>query len=490
MVFLNKLINAITAHAGRNALHIEGRYVTYHQFAARILAIQQLLQQQYSTEQHIGVVMADNADTYASVIALLLLGKTYVPVNPAHPAERTVQITEQAGLHLLLSAAPFDASARITVINTLQLAPVEGIPHCTGEDISNKYAYILFTSGSTGVPKGTPITYHNLGSFVDAFFALGYITSEHDRYLQMFDLTFDLSVMSYLIPLCTGACVYPVPDKGMKFMTVYSMLEEHEITFALMVPSILSSLRGYFDEISLPAMKYSLFCGEALHKDLALEWMKCVPNAVIKNVYGPTEATIFCLTYTVDAQAEVIENNGIVCIGKPMQGMGAIVADENNMPLADGEKGELCLTGNQLTPGYLDPEKSKPVFFVHNGVRHYRTGDIALRLADGNFIYCGRADHQVKIQGFRVELGEIEHHARTMYACNAVAIPVSNAQGMSQIDIILEKEAADKEEIIAGLKTRLPSYMVPTEVHFILPFPLNVNGKTDRKALGKIISGI
>jgi non-ribosomal peptide synthetase component F len=313
--------------------------------------------------------------------------------------------------------------------------------------------------------------------------------SEQDRFLQMFDLTFDLSVMSYLIPLCIGASVYPVPEKGMKFMTVYSILEEHNISFALMVPSILSSLRQYFPEISLPAMRYSLFCGEALHKDVSLEWMKCIPNAIVENVYGPTEATIFCLTYRLDPTKEIVESNGIVCIGTPMEGMGAIVADENNQPVADGEKGELCLSGHQLTPGYLDPEKSKPVFFDLNGVRHYRTGDIAYRRTDGNFIYCGRLDHQVKIQGFRVELGEIEHHARTVYACNAVAIPVTNAQGMSQIDIVLEKETTNKDTIIAGLKDRLPSYMVPTDVHFITPFPLNVNGKIDRKALTKTILG-
>lgn len=488
MKFLRRLIDSFNTYPQRDAIFIADKHYSYSAFAARISAIQVKLQQHWD-EQQVGVVMGDHVDTYASVIALLLMGRTYVPINPSHPAERSAQILEQANLRLILTGLPYAGVAGSTVVNTSELADVTETPFCTTEDVDSKYAYILFTSGSTGVPKGTPITYHNLDYFVTAFFALGYQMSEQDRFLQMFDLTFDLSVMSYLIPLCIGASVYPVPEKGMKFMTVYSILEEHNISFALMVPSILSSLRQYFPEISLPAMRYSLFCGEALHKDVSLEWMKCIPNAIVENVYGPTEATIFCLTYRLDPTKEIVESNGIVCIGTPMEGMGAIVADENNQPVADGEKGELCLSGHQLTPGYLDPEKSKPVFFDLNGVRHYRTGDIAYRRTDGNFIYCGRLDHQVKIQGFRVELGEIEHHARTVYACNAVAIPVTNAQGMSQIDIVLEKETTNKDTIIAGLKDRLPSYMVPTEVHFITPFPLNVNGKIDRKALTKTILG-
>jgi acyl-coenzyme A synthetase/AMP-(fatty) acid ligase len=234
-------------------------------------------------------------------------------------------------------------------------------------------------------------------------------------------------------------------------------------------------------------MRYSLFCGEALHADVSREWMNCVPNAIVDNVYGPTEATIYCLTYRLPATTAIVENNGIVCIGTPMQGMGCIVVNDNNLPVADGEKGELCLYGHQVTPGYLDEEKNKVAFFEIDGVRYYRTGDIAQRLPDGNYIYCGRADHQVKIQGFRVELGEIEHHTRALCGCNAVAVVVTTPQGGSQIDIVLDMPAASEQDVIAGLRSRLPSYMVPTRVHAITPFPLNVNGKTDRKELTKLI---
>lgn len=487
MDFCLQLQQSLLMNAERNAFCIQNKYYSYAAFAQRVAAIQQRLADDYADTIRVGLTIADHIDTYATIVALLLSGRTYIPLNAHHPAERTMRIVEQAELTVVFSQNSDSIWPGVVMVDTTAIAnsnlPVQ---RCTG-DIASSYAYILFTSGSTGVPKGTPITYHNLNSFVSAFNALGYELNELDRVLQMFDLTFDLSVTSYLNPLLAGACVYTVPDKGMKFTNVYALLEEYKLTFALMVPSVLSFLRPYFEEIHLPEMRYSLFCGEALHADVSREWMNCVPNAIVDNVYGPTEATIYCLTYRLPATTAIVENNGIVCIGTPMQGMGCIVVNDNNLPVADGEKGELCLYGHQVTPGYLDEEKNKVAFFEIDGVRYYRTGDIAQRLPDGNYIYCGRADHQVKIQGFRVELGEIEHHTRALCGCNAVAVVVTTPQGGSQIDIVLDMPAASEQDVIAGLRSRLPSYMVPTRVHAITPFPLNVNGKTDRKELTKLI---
>ncbi len=490
MDFCLQLEQSLLKNAARNAFCIQDKYYSYAAFAQRVAAIQQRLEVGYAGTLRVGLTIADNIDTYATIVALLLSGRTYIPINAHHPAERTMRIIEQAGLDVVFSQNIDVAWPGVVTEDTTAIANGNRQVQRYAGECASSYAYILFTSGSTGVPKGTPITYHNLDAFVSAFDALGYELNEEDRVLQMFDLTFDLSVTSYLNPLIAGACVYTVPDKGMKFTNVYALLEEYQLTFALMVPSVLSFLRPYFDEIRLPEMRYSLFCGEALHADVSREWMKCVPNAVVDNVYGPTEATIFCLTYRLPATNDIVAHNGVVCIGTPMQGMGCIVVNDDNQPVAEGEKGELCLFGHQVTPGYLDEEKNKVAFFGLDGVRYYRTGDVAQRLPDGNYIYCGRADHQVKIQGFRVELGEIEHHARMLCACNVVAVVVTNEQGASQIDLVLEAEVADQNEILKGLRGKLPSYMVPARVHAIAPFPLNVNGKTDRKELTKIIAGL
>ena len=488
MNFLNKIISALKAYPERQAFCIQDKFYTYTDLFSIVAAIQSKIIENCAQEQNIGIVINDDIETYASILAIFFLGRTYIPIHPSYPAERAGQIMEQAGIKYLLSKTYITYAGAVTIITGDRTTGSTTAPEVPEFALSSTNAYILFTSGSTGVPKGVPITYHNLDSFINAFHALGYNASEQDRFLQMFELTFDLSVMSYLAPLCYGACVYTIPDSGMKFMNIYSVLVKHNITFALMVPSVLANLRPYFEEIDLQAMRVSLFCGEALYKDVVTEWMKCVPNARVENVYGPTEATIFCLTYGITDVAHITDYNGIVAIGAPMDGVGSIVVDEHNKQLPDGEKGELCLCGEQLTPGYLDPEKTRQAFFELDGIRYYRTGDISFRDEAGDFIYCGRVDHQVKIQGFRVELSEIEFHLRAITgSSNVVALAMNSANGLTQIDVVFEGAKTDTELVIEALKTKVPPYMLPAQIHFVTTFPLNTSGKTDRKALQKMI---
>ena len=173
----------------------------------------------------------------------------------------------------------------------------------------------------------------------------------------MFDLTFDLSIMSYFIPLTIGASVYTVPFSGIKYTNIYQLLEEHDITFALMVPSIINQLKPYFDEIKLEKMRYSLFCGEALHEDITAMWSQCIPNAQIENVYGPTEATIFCTRYTFKKKGANKSVNGILSIGKPMKNNFCFILNNADSIAKVNEKGELCLAGEQLTAGYINNEE-------------------------------------------------------------------------------------------------------------------------------------
>lgn len=493
MNFIDRIFAAFNAHSGRNAFCIGDVFYTYDQLFSMVSSVASAIQQQHPHERKIGVVVTDSIETYAAVLAALLTGRTYIPIHPTHPADRTDRIIEQAKLKLVLANGDGFSFTGITMLNTTPLLgmQVAKVSPADFSGITADNAYILFTSGSTGIPKGVPISYHNLNSFVDAFFALGYQSNEQDRFLQMFDLTFDLSVMSYLIPLCIGACVYTVPAEGMKFMNIYNIMEEHTITFALMVPSILANLRPYFDEMDFPQMKYSLFCGEALHTDVTREWMKCVPNAVVENVYGPTEATIFCLTYNVPREGEISDYNGIISIGQAMEGMEAITVDADGNVLPDMEKGELCLYGHQLTTGYLSAEKNIGVFFESDGKKYYRTGDIAYKDPLGNFMYSGRVDHQVKVQGYRIELSEIEFHLRdTVKEVNVVALAIDNNKQLTEIHVVFEGSRNYADEVMAGLKTRVPSYMMPSHIHSITTFPLNANGKTDRKELSNIFKAI
>jgi D-alanine--poly(phosphoribitol) ligase subunit 1 len=296
--------------------------------------------------------------------------------------------------------------------------------------------------------------------------------------------------MSYLIPLLKGACVYTIPKDKIKYSYIFELMDEKELTVALMVPSILNYLRPYFSEIYCPKMKSSLFCGEALHKQIVEEWAGCIPNARIDNVYGPTEDTIFCTYYTFKRNAANDSHNGVLSIGKPMLNNMAVVFNDGNNPADVGETGELCLAGSQLTPGYFNnPRLNAEQFFTTNykgaDTRFYRTGDLCIQRQNGNIDYVGRKDSQVKIQGFRIELSEIEFHAKK--AINGqtalVALAVTNKAGNNEIAIVLESGKIDLGNLKIYMNSKLPSYMVPTQYHFIKPFPLNTNGKIDRRAL-------
>ena len=290
--------NSALKYSGENAFCINEEYYTYAQFTQRIAAIAKSLED--NNETSIAVITNNDLDTYASIFAIWLTGKMYVPINPDSPNERNQSVINQVGVKTILDSnetkklTSVDFEVSINLLKSYSL----------NSDLDDQLAYIFFTSGSTGTPKGVMISKNNVASFIEAFEAMGYDINETDRCLQMFDLTFDLSVMSFLVPLLKGACVYTIPKDKIKYGYIFELMEEKELTVALMVPSMLNYLRPYFDEIDCPKMKYSLFCGEALHLPIVQEWSNCLPNARIDNVYGPTENTIFCTSYTYKRDSE------------------------------------------------------------------------------------------------------------------------------------------------------------------------------------------
>jgi D-alanine--poly(phosphoribitol) ligase subunit 1 len=347
-------------------------------------------------------------------------------------------------------------------------------------------AIVLFTSGSTGKPKGVPLTRANMAAFVKAFWDIGYSIDHNDRFLQISDLSFDGSIISFLFPAIIGACAYTVPQNHMKQIYIAELLSMHSLTVAFMVPSTIRYYKPYFDEIKLPSLRYNIFAGEALPLDLVNEWSRCVPNAIIDNAYGPAENTVICSWYRYNRDGENKSYNGVMSIGKSMTGGLMIVTDDENEEIAEYQKGELCLSGSQLTPGYLNnPERNKEVFFIDKqGRRFYRTGDICFKDSDGDVMFCGRADSQIKVQGIRIELGEIEFYAHEILeGQNVVAVEFENKTGNTEIALIVEGELKDIQLVSKQLISKMPQYMVPTKILCNPKFPLNANGKTDRLAL-------
>lgn len=472
----------------KKAFFIEGTYCTYHQFVQRISAIREQIRDVQSTEQIFALAIHDDLDTYASIFALWMEGKAYVPLHPNQPLERNLNIIEQVGLSNVLDSADtsvFDNKS-LNVMHTSQYEYTTDYLDNWVETNDDALAYILFTSGSTGVPKGVQITRGNVAAFMDSFWKTGITITEADRCLQVFDLTFDVSVQSYLVALTCGACVYTVPYGQVKYLYAASLIQEHKITFGAMAPSMLTYLRPYFDEFDATSMRTTILTAEACPIDLMEDWYKCAKNTEIYDFYGPTEATIYCTYYKLTRGGNNLSLNGIISIGKPLANVQAIIIREDGSLVEGKEKGELCIAGDQVTLGYWNnAEKNESSFFVRDGVRYYHTGDLCYWEETGDIMYSGRIDQQAKIQGFRVELGEIEHHAREFYnkEYRVVAIAFDNAQKLTEIALFIESAEQDAQALLTHLRSKMPHYMIPSRIIFEQTFPLNKSEKIDRNTL-------
>ncbi len=491
MKFVTQLQESIEKHFNENVLCVNGVFYTYQDFATEISKIRFAITSSIEeSEKLIGLVTNDDLQTYASIIALWLEGKAYVPVNPSSPIERNTKVFELTETKYVIDSSESSVYQDYQVIatRTLEKSDINLVPK---EISGDQLAYILFTSGTTGLPKGVPITFNNVQGLVNAIDAEPTFNLESsDRCLQMFELTFDFSVVTYLFPLLAGACMYSIPKGAIKYFYIFKLIKEQRLTVLTMVPSIINYLRPYFSEINAPDVRYCSFGGGALHHDIAKEWSDCLPNCKIFNYYGPTEFTVYSGFYPYHKETATKNHNGIIAIGTPQKDTRYLVVDENNEEVQLEVTGELCLGGPQITPGYWkNDEKNAKSFFTRkeNGeeIRYYKTGDLCFKDQDGDFLYVGRADFQVKIRGYRVELAEIEFHAKakSYKKVNMVAIDVYNKLGNAELGLAIESEEFEIDEVLEYMKTKMPDYMIPAHVRFIPEFPHSINGKINRKEL-------
>ena len=458
---LEPIRRSIVEFADRNAFFIAGQYYTYKQFGTTVKTVREKVRQ--SKDAVLALEIRDDLETYATIVALWMENKAFVPVNPHHPKERNENI--------------------INLIQTNEVGRYK-----------DELAYVLFTSGSTGVPNGVAISRKNVAAFMDSFWKTGIQVTEEDRCLQCFDLTFDVAIQSFLVALTRGACVYTVPYGQVKYLQAASLIHEHHVTFGAMAPSMLTYLRPYFPELDASSFKTCILTAEACPVDLIDAWFDCAKNVEIYDFYGPTEATVYCTFYKC-TRGNNLASNGIVSIGKPLANVLAIIVGDDGREIVDaGQKGELCLSGAQVTQGYWgNPEKNQTAFFImeRDGMAQsfYRTGDLCHWDASGNIMYDGRIDQQAKIQGFRVELGEIEYHARLFLGSQSrvAALAFKNDQQITEIALYIEKEEELSAPLLAYLREKMPPYMIPNRIVYLPEFPLNSSEKVDRVKLKSLL---
>lgn len=489
---LEPILMNIAEHSEDNAFCIDGKFYTYGEFGKQVLKVRSLLRNRSVKNRNVGLVTNNDLLTYASIIALWLDGYCYVPLHIKQPIDRCKSIIDQVGIDTILDSSKNTRYEDSLVVYTnketeiiADLSIKEGVSE---EDL----AYILFTSGSTGVPKGVTLTRNNIGSFMDSFWASGIDVTREDKCLQCFDLTFDVSVQCYLTGLVKGACVFTTPYGEGKYLYVAGLIDEYKLTFAVMAPSMLRFMLPFFDQLDMTSLKACILTAEACPKNLLDIAYKQCPNVELYDFYGPTEATIYCTYYKLSRHIENKELNGIISIGKPLKHCVGLILDEKLKELPNGEKGELCIAGSQVTKGYWNnPEKNQSSFFFLNyqgeQMRFYHTGDLCYKDADGDIMYSGRMDNQVKIQGFRIELGEIEYHAREVLNRNLVCLAIEK-EGINTLHLVIEGEETDTVELVSYMKQKMPSYMIPQDIRFLPKFPVNNSDKIDRPKIKVIIT--
>ncbi|MFF8830839.1 amino acid adenylation domain-containing protein [Streptomyces sp. NPDC015131] len=486
-------------HPDRTALVAGSTALTYAGLREHAEALAARLAGGAAPPPRVALLAERTPATYAAYLAVQRLGAAVVPLNPAAPPDRNETVVRQAGAALVLADAAADArpagrAAPLVPVN-LTGTPggreaLDGVPGPGPQDV----AYILFTSGSTGRPKGVVIRHANTDAYLrHAVERTG--AGVDSRMSQTFDLTFDPSVFDMFVAWSTGAAlVVPTRDE---LMDPVGFVTGHRLTHWFSVPSVVSlavRLRRLVPG-SMPTLRYAAFAGEPLTLHQAGAFAAAAPGARLENLYGPTELTVTCTGHRLPAGPDdwARTPNGTVPIGTAHPGAETLVVDEHLRP---AERGELLVRGAQRFPGYLDPADDLGRFATGEPATGlapytggeltesawYRTGDRVERHGD-DLVHLGRLDSQIKISGYRVELGEIEAALRSRPGVTDAVVVARTDRPTPVLEAVYTGDAQDSGPLLGALQERLPGYMVPRTLLRLAELPLNLNGKTDRGAV-------
>ena len=467
----------------RVALVSGSRRVTYGELIGRVHGLAAHLSSMLPDDgSPVAVVGHKEPEMVMGFLAAALAGHPYVPIDSATPEARVSRILEVAGV-----------SRTLTVPDIARLAtPSEPRPADRRPD-DHPY-YVIFTSGSTGEPKGVVITRGCMSSFIRWMLAEQKLEPAAECFLNQVVYSFDVSVMDLYLSLTTGGTHLSLTrDDIADFKRLFSVLAESTVTVWVSTPSFarLCLAEPRFDRRMLPAVRRFLLAGETLAPEIARQLLARFPGAEVWNMYGPTEATV--VTTSVQVTADLLAQHAVLPIGYPKPGTAVFVAAEAGLEPLAGQRGEIVIAGDNVSPGYLGrPDLTALRFADYHGQRAYLTGDIG-HVENGLVFFDGRRDHQVKLHGYRVELGDVEANLCALEGIHdAVVLPVLRNGEVDSLAafVITQSEAPGSDTagslwLRARLGDRVPSYMLPRTVRFLDRFPMTANGKVDRLKLAE-----
>jgi amino acid adenylation domain-containing protein len=493
---VHELIEAqVKLNSTRPALVGADRQLTYLELdrAANELACQ-LVHRSVGPDSVVSIVLPRTVEAVVAILGVLKAGAAFSPLDPAWPDERlqrllresgTTCVITASGLQERLSACPAD----LLFMDLLESSPP---PRSSNQVTAENLAYVLFTSGSTGTPKAVGVEHRNLNNYVHSILNI-LKPSPEDHFALLTSMSADLGYTGLFASLCSGSTLHVIsPETAASADSLRAILQEHPADYLKITPSYLTALLSSDNAHDILPRKCIVVGGEPLHWSLLEQIWKLSPELRIINHYGPTETAVGVLTNEISTNSR--GSSVTVPIGKPILNVEVHLLDADMGTVQDGTAGELYIGGESVARGYLGRPDLTASQFVPDpattvpGARLYRTGDMALKLDGGDIEFLSRTDHQVKVRGYRVELGEIEAALTENESVRRVAVLVeSDGPDVSLIAYVEAQDGFSNQERLRGwLRRRLPEYMIPARFVFVEHMPSLPSGKIDRYTLKSI----
>jgi amino acid adenylation domain-containing protein len=450
-----------------------------------------------STKNHneiVGLCVNRSIEMIIGMLAILKSGCAYLPIDPEYPEQRIKFMLEDAKVGSVITENKLARLFQKTTINKIYVNELKEekklVEYKFPDTKVTDLAYIIYTSGSSGEPKGVPITHKNIINSTGG--RLNFYDNNPSSFLLMSSISFDSSKAGIFWTLCTGGNLV-ITEKRIEqdVEEISRIIERNKVSHALMLPSLYQVILDNVEVSNLKCLNTIIVAGEACSKSLCKTHFKTLPQVSLFNEYGPTEASVWCIAHKI-IQEDI--DKAQIPVGKPVANSQIHILNSDLQKVPFGVSGEIYIGGTNLSNGYFNRPDLTDHSFVNNPFKTdekiYKTGDLAKYNTDGTIQFLGRIDQQVKIRGYRVELDDIEYIINKNTSVNRAIVLVTESEEKPKrlIAYVKPNNSYDEQQLKANLKRELPNYMIPSSFIIIDNIPLLPNGKVDKKALKNTIT--